>query len=75
MSEVDIGFLYFKAGLIRLTLFIFADMAPRKRTTRQRKNDPKTAKLEAFLQDFDSEGKYVVLRKDWFVYLVHRQPC
>lgn len=34
-----------------------ADMAPRKRTTKQRKNSPKTAKLEAFLEDFDSEGK------------------
>ncbi|XP_068603696.1 borealin [Brachionichthys hirsutus] len=30
-------------------------MAPRKRTNKQRKNDPKTAKLEAFLQDFDSD--------------------
>lgn len=33
-------------------------MAPRKRTTKQRKNNPKTAKLEAFLEDFDSEGDY-----------------
>ncbi|XP_014858811.1 PREDICTED: borealin isoform X1 [Poecilia mexicana] len=32
-------------------------MAPRKRTTKQRKNSPKTAKLEAFLEDFDSEVK------------------
>ncbi|XP_026156472.1 borealin [Mastacembelus armatus] len=32
-------------------------MAPRKRTTRQRKNNPKSAKLEAFLQDFDVEVK------------------
>ncbi|XP_029299108.1 borealin isoform X2 [Cottoperca gobio] len=32
-------------------------MAPRKRTTKQRKNNPKTAKLEAFLEDFDSEMK------------------
>lgn len=32
-------------------------MAPRKRTTKQRKNNPKTAKLEAFLDDFDSEVK------------------
>ncbi|TDH03902.1 hypothetical protein EPR50_G00146810 [Perca flavescens] len=32
-------------------------MAPRKRTTKQRKNNPKTAKLEAFLEDFDSEVK------------------
>lgn len=32
-------------------------MAPRKRTTRQRKNNPKSAKLEAFLEDFDSEVK------------------
>lgn len=31
-------------------------MAPRKRTTK--KNNPKTAKLEAFLADFDGEGKY-----------------
>ncbi|XP_068189544.1 borealin [Antennarius striatus] len=37
-------------------------MAPRKRTTRQRKNDPKTAKLEAFLQDFDSEVETRVVR-------------
>ncbi|XP_034401763.1 borealin [Cyclopterus lumpus] len=32
-------------------------MAPRKRTTKQRKNNPRTAKLEAFLEDFDSEVK------------------
>ncbi|KAM6899739.1 borealin [Xenentodon cancila] len=32
-------------------------MAPRKRTTKQRKNDPRAAKLEAFLEDFDSEVK------------------
>lgn len=32
-------------------------MAPRKRTTKQRKNNPKTAKLEAFMEDFDSEVK------------------
>lgn len=32
-------------------------MAPRKRTTK-RKNNPKTAKLEAFMEDFDSEGDY-----------------
>ncbi|KAF7667260.1 hypothetical protein LDENG_00069890 [Lucifuga dentata] len=32
-------------------------MAPRKRTTKQRKNGPKMAKLEAFLQDFDVEVK------------------
>ncbi|XP_022602938.1 borealin [Seriola dumerili] len=32
-------------------------MAPRKRTTKQRKNNPKSAKLEAFLEDFDSEVK------------------
>uniref|UniRef100_A0A3Q4BF61 Uncharacterized protein n=1 Tax=Mola mola TaxID=94237 RepID=A0A3Q4BF61_MOLML len=37
-------------------------MAPRKRTTKQRKNDPKTAKLEAFLQDFDSEVETRVVR-------------
>ncbi|TNM93028.1 hypothetical protein fugu_018430 [Takifugu bimaculatus] len=30
-------------------------MAPRKRTTRQHKVDPRMAKLEAFLQDFDCE--------------------
>lgn len=32
-------------------------MAPRKRTTKQAKNNPKMAKLEAFLEDFDSEVK------------------
>ncbi|XP_053302559.1 borealin [Pleuronectes platessa] len=32
-------------------------MAPRKRTTKQRKNNPRSAKLEAFLEDFDSEVK------------------
>lgn len=32
-------------------------MAPRKRTTKQPKNNPKTAKVEAFLEDFDSEVK------------------
>ncbi|XP_026204584.1 borealin isoform X2 [Anabas testudineus] len=32
-------------------------MAPRKGTTRKRKNNPKSAKLEAFLDDFDSEVK------------------
>uniref|UniRef100_A0A3Q1H3U3 Cell division cycle associated 8 n=1 Tax=Acanthochromis polyacanthus TaxID=80966 RepID=A0A3Q1H3U3_9TELE len=32
-------------------------MAPRKRTTKQRKNNPKSAKLEAFLEDFDLEVK------------------
>uniref|UniRef100_A0A3Q3JCC6 Uncharacterized protein n=1 Tax=Monopterus albus TaxID=43700 RepID=A0A3Q3JCC6_MONAL len=32
-------------------------MAPRKRTTKQRKNNPKSAKLEAFLDDFDLEVK------------------
>ncbi|XP_075867496.1 borealin [Nelusetta ayraudi] len=37
-------------------------MAPRKRTTRQRKNDPKKAKLDAFLQDFDSEVESRVVR-------------
>lgn len=31
-------------------------MAPRKRTTK--KNNPKTAKLEAFLADFDGEGMH-----------------
>lgn len=42
------------------SLVIQAHMAPRKRTTRQRKNDPKSAKLEAFLQDFDSEGEFTL---------------
>ncbi|XP_023687918.1 borealin [Paramormyrops kingsleyae] len=38
-------------------------MAPRKRTTNKgRKNDPKTAKLEAFLNDFDLEVKAIVER-------------
>ncbi|XP_029976792.1 borealin [Salarias fasciatus] len=32
-------------------------MAPRKRTTKQQKINPRTAKLEAFLEDFDSEVK------------------
>uniref|UniRef100_A0A1A8JW95 Cell division cycle associated 8 n=1 Tax=Nothobranchius kuhntae TaxID=321403 RepID=A0A1A8JW95_NOTKU len=32
-------------------------MAPRKRTTRQQKNNPKVAKIEAFLHDYDSEVK------------------
>lgn len=32
-------------------------MAPRKRTTKKQKNNPKSAKLEAFLDDFDSEVK------------------
>ncbi|XP_072303307.1 borealin-like [Eucyclogobius newberryi] len=32
-------------------------MAPRKRTTKRPKDNPKTAKLEAFLEDFDSEVK------------------
>ncbi|XP_061597972.1 borealin [Cololabis saira] len=32
-------------------------MAPRKRTTKQRRNDPRAAKHEAFLEDFDSEVK------------------
>lgn len=32
-------------------------MAPRKRTTKQPKRNPKTAKLDAFLEDFDSEVK------------------
>lgn len=35
-------------------------MAPRKRTTKQRKNNPKVAKLEALLEDFDSEVKTIV---------------
>lgn len=43
--------------LTSLFFAIQADMAPRKRTTRQQKNDPRIAKLEAFLQDFDSESK------------------
>lgn len=46
-----------RCNLLKLHILLDADMAPRKRTTKQRKNDPKTAKLEAFLQDFDSEGK------------------
>lgn len=37
--------------------FHVSAMAPRKRTTKQPKNNPKTAKLEAFLEDFDSEVK------------------
>ncbi|KAK7899247.1 hypothetical protein WMY93_020100 [Mugilogobius chulae] len=37
-------------------------MAPRKRTTKQQKNNPKTAKLEAFLDDFDSEVKTRVVQ-------------
>ncbi|XP_047461201.1 borealin-like [Mugil cephalus] len=32
-------------------------MAPRKRTTKQPKKNPKSEKLEAFLEDFDSEVK------------------
>lgn len=43
-------------------------MAPRKRATRQHKVDPKMAKLEAFLQDFDCEGKFnfvLVLAVTW----------
>ncbi|KAJ4926801.1 hypothetical protein JOQ06_014547 [Pogonophryne albipinna] len=32
-------------------------MAPMRTTAKARKNSPKTAKLEAFLQDFDSEVK------------------
>ncbi|XP_028820242.1 borealin isoform X2 [Denticeps clupeoides] len=38
-------------------------MAPRKRTTnKSRKNNPKTAKLEAFLADFDGEVSTIVGR-------------
>lgn len=37
-------------------------MAPRKRTTKQTKNNPKMAKLEAFLEDFDCEVKTIVER-------------
>ncbi|XP_041933472.1 borealin [Alosa pseudoharengus] len=38
-------------------------MAPRKRTTnKSRKNNPKTAKLEAFLADFDGEVQSIVER-------------
>lgn len=43
-------------------------MAPRKGATRQHKVDPKMAKLEAFLQDFDCEGKFnfvLVLGVTW----------
>lgn len=36
-------------------------MAPRKRTTK--KNNPKTAKLEAFLADFDGEGRHFLVLK------------
>ncbi|AWP21421.1 putative borealin [Scophthalmus maximus] len=32
-------------------------MAPRKKTAKPRKNNPRSAKLEAFLEDFDSEVK------------------
>lgn len=35
-------------------------MAPRKRPTKQGKKTPKMVKLEAFLDDFDSEGKNVL---------------
>ncbi|XP_029920118.1 borealin [Myripristis murdjan] len=35
-------------------------MAPRKRATKQRKNNLKVAKLEALLQDFDNEVKTIV---------------
>uniref|UniRef100_A0AAV2K444 Borealin N-terminal domain-containing protein n=1 Tax=Knipowitschia caucasica TaxID=637954 RepID=A0AAV2K444_KNICA len=38
------------------------NMAPRKRTTKQPKNNPRTAKLEAFLDDFDSEVKTRVVQ-------------
>ncbi|XP_034016738.1 borealin [Thalassophryne amazonica] len=37
-------------------------MAPRKRATKQRKIDPRKAKLEAFLEDFDNEVKIRVER-------------
>ncbi|XP_067112280.1 borealin isoform X1 [Osmerus mordax] len=37
-------------------------MAPRKKTSKQRKNNPKMDKLEAFLEDFDCEVKTVVER-------------
>ncbi|KAK5854826.1 hypothetical protein PBY51_004984 [Eleginops maclovinus] len=37
-------------------------MAPRKRTTKQQKITPKTVKMDAFLQDFDSEVKTRVTR-------------
>lgn len=43
-------------------------MAPRKRTTKQRKNNPKTAKLEAFMEDFDSEGDYY-----YYFFLTHHR--
>lgn len=42
-------------------------MAPRKRTTKQRKNNPKTAKLEAFLEEFDREGDY------YYYFLTHHR--
>ena len=35
-------------------------MAPRKKTSKQRKNNPKIDKLEAFLEDFDCEGMLLV---------------
>ncbi|RVE66631.1 hypothetical protein OJAV_G00109210 [Oryzias javanicus] len=35
--------------------FFSADMAPRKRTTRQQKNNQNMEKLDVFLEDFDSE--------------------
>lgn len=50
-----------KCTLTSSSVSIHADMAPRKRTTKQRKNNPKSAKLEAFLEDFDSEGEYISL--------------
>ncbi|KAJ8334793.1 hypothetical protein SKAU_G00404320 [Synaphobranchus kaupii] len=44
-------------------LIKYHTMAPRKRTTnKSRKNGPKMAKLEAFLDDFDSEVKTIVER-------------
>lgn len=49
-------------------LSLHTDMAPRKRTTKQKKNNPKTAKLEAFLEDFDSEG-------DFILFMVKKQHC
>lgn len=47
-----------KADLTRLSFANQADMAPRKRTTKQPKNETRALKLEAFLRDFDSESKF-----------------
>ena len=36
-------------------------MAPQKRTTKQAKPNPRQAKLDAFLEDFDAEGNVGLL--------------